>query len=213
VHIGKRLHLRFTRASGDPATDDAAAPRGPSKPLVDFVAYGEDEILSGRVRLNAERLTDLLNANDEILLTDVLCQRLDNEHSVEVREVLVPRDDLLLVHATGPRGNQQRRQRTRALPMAFQTGPYHVRGYLHTTPGTDPLLHLRRRRPMVPLTEAWIEYTVGSNQVGIRVSGVIVNRELIDWIVPATDEEIEFPEMPVTAAGPLVKDFTGQIFG
>ena len=97
--------------------------------------------------------------------------------------------------------------------MALQIGPYHLRGYLHTLPGSDPLLHLRRRRPMVPMTETWLEYRSGPNQHGRRVSGLIVNRELIDWIVPATDDEVEFPEMPVGAVGPLVKDFTGQLFG
>ena len=43
----------------------------------------------------------------------------------------VPRDELLLVHATGPRGDQARRPRTRQHPLAVQLGPYQVRGYLH----------------------------------------------------------------------------------
>lgn len=212
--IGRRLLLQFRREGPDEGpTDIEPVARTERGPEVEFVAYGEDVLLSGHIRLDSDRLTDMLNAHDEYLLTDVLCERLIDGGAVEVREVLVPRDELLLVHATGPRGDQRRRQRTRALPMAVQTGPYHLRGYLHTLPGSDPLLHLRRRKPMVPMTEAWLEYQSGPQRQRRRLSGLIVNRELIDWIVPATDDEIEMPDLPVAAAGPLAKDFTGQLFG
>ncbi len=211
--LGRRLHLQFGRSPGrdEPAADPE--PYEAPRPEVEFVAYGDDVLLSGRVRLETDRLTDMLNAHDEFLLTDVLCERLGDGGAIELREILVQRDELLLVHATGPRGHQQRRQRTRALPMALQVGPYHLRGYLHTFPGTDPIQHLRRRKTMVPLTEAWLEYQSGTRRQRRRLSGVIVNRELIDWILPATDEEVEMPDMPVAAAGPLLKDFTGQLLG
>ena len=211
--LGRRLHLQF---GGQPRGDEPAPdvePVAGAHPEVEFVAYGEDVLLSGRIRLNTDRLTDMLNAHDEFLLTDVLCERLVDGSAVELREILVQRDELLLVHATGPRGDQQRRQRTRPLPMALQSGPYALRGYLHTLPGTDPILHLRRRKTMVPLTEAWLEYESGTQRQRRRLSGVIVNRELIDWILPATDEEVEVPDMPVAKAGPLLKDFTGLLLG
>lgn len=212
--IGRRLLLQFRREDPDQGSAEVTPLVKPDRrPDVEFVAYGEDVLLSGHIRLDADRLTDMLNAHDEYLLTDVLCERLIDGGAVEVREVLVPRDELLLVHTTGPRGDQQRRQRTRALPMAVRTGPYHLRGYLHTLPGSDPILHLRRRKPMVPMTEAWLEYQSGQQRLRRRLSGLIVNRELIDWIVPATDDEVEMPDLPVAAAGPLVKDFTGSIFG
>lgn len=42
---------------------------------------------------------------------------------------------------------------------------------------------------------------------------VIVNRDHVDWIVEAVDEEVEMPEIPLSAdpKGRLVKDFTGQL--
>lgn len=211
--LGRRLHLQF---GGPPSPDEDASDLEPyeaRRPEVEFVAYGDDVVLSGRIRLDTDRLTDMLNVHDEYLLTDVLCERLADGGAVELREILVQRDELLLVHATGPRGARERRQRTRALPMALQSGPYHIRGYLHTLPGADPIQHLRRRKTMVPLTETWLEYQTGTQRQRRRLSGLIVNRELIDWILPATEEEVELPDMPVAAAGPLLKDFTGQLFG
>jgi hypothetical protein len=38
----------------------------------------------------------------------------------------------------------------------------------------------------------------------------VVNREQIDWIVPAVDDDVEMPDLPLSAdKGPLLKDFTG----
>ena len=211
--LGRRLHLQFGGSSRNDGPAADPEPYEPERPEVEFVAYGDEVLLSGRISLETDRLTDMLNAHDEYLLTDVLCERLADGNAVELREILVQRDELLLVHATGPRGDQQRRQRTRALPMAVQSGPYHLRGYLHTIPGTDPIQHLRRRKAMVPFTEAWLEYQSGKQRQRRHLSGVIVNRELINWILPATDEEVAMPDMPVAAAGPLLKDFTGQLLG
>jgi hypothetical protein len=42
---------------------------------------------------------------------------------------------------------------------------------------------------------------------------VLVNREQMDWIVPALDEEVEVPDLPLAyERGPLLKDFTGALF-
>lgn len=180
--------------------------------MVDFVAYAEDCILSGRISLAEERLTDLLNAHDEYVLSDVLVERFDDSPAVILAEVMVRRDEVLLVHATGPRGSAARRQRTRQHPLAMQLGPYHVRGYLHALPGSDPLAAIRRRKSMVPMTDAWIEVGGGSGRQRRRVGVVVVNREQMDWAVPALDDEVEMPDLPLQAEhGPLVKDFTGQI--
>jgi hypothetical protein len=66
---------------------------------------------------------------------------------------------------------------------------------------------------MVPLTEAWIEYVSGKTRQRRRVGTLIVNRQLVDWIVPAIDDEVEMPEIPLSAypQGPLLKDFTDQV--
>lgn len=216
--LGRRLRVVFQRSeepddpSGD--ADDQSKPARGLLPLVEFVAYAEDCILSGHVRLAADRLTDMLNQYDEIDLVDVMVERLDGLGVVEVKEVLVRREEILLVHATGPRGSQSRRKRTRQHPLAMKLGPYAVRGNLHALLGTDPLLAIRRRRPMVPLTDAWIEYHGSGEHQRRRVGVLVVNRDQIDVIEHALDEAIELPELPIQSdPGPLVKDFTGHIMG
>jgi hypothetical protein len=210
--FGRRLRVAFDRSSSEPL-EESGEPAAPLAPLVEFVAYAEDCVLSGRVRLAAERLTDMLNGHDEYELVDVMVERLDTEAAVEVTEIVVRRDVLLLVHATGPRGSQARRRRTRPHPLAMQLGPYHVRGYLHALPGTDPLHAIRRRTIMVPLTEASIEFTIGGVSERRDVGTVVINRELIDWVATALEQEVTMPDLPLeTKTGPLLKDFTGNIF-
>jgi hypothetical protein len=200
--ISRRLRVVFQR-SGDPE-DESALPgnAGPAPnllPLVDFVAYAVDCVLYGRVRLAAERLTDMLNTHDDFDLVDVMVERLDGQGAIEVKEVLVRRDELLLVHATGPRGNLGRRTRTREHPLAVRIGPYDVRGSLHASPGHDPLMTIIRRKPMVPMTDAWIEYLSGGERRRRRVGALIVNREQIDTVAHAMDEWSELPDRPYWA--------------
>ena len=57
---------------------------------VEFVAYGEDCILSGRTVLDADRLSDMLNANDEYALVGVTVERLHDGTPLQVDEVVVP---------------------------------------------------------------------------------------------------------------------------
>jgi hypothetical protein len=184
----------------------------PALPEVEFVAFGEDCVLAARVSLPGERLTDLLNDEERYALMDVRVESLADGHTVEIPEVEVHRDELLLVIATGPRGHVERRQRTRQHPVVMQLGPYLVQGQFHGLPGTDPLPSLRRRKAMVPLTDASIEYVAGGVVQRTHVDVVIVNRECLDWVVEAEEESVEFPELPTApATGRLAKDFTGEL--
>lgn len=217
AHLGRRVRLVFERSTPDPAPEEGVPTPSVPSHVLDFVAYGEDCLVAGRLRMAADRLTDMLNDHDEFQLSDVLVERLADGRSVEARDVVVMRDDLLLVNATGPRGNQDRRHRTRPHGVAIKLGPYHVRGYLHATHGTDPVAAIRRRRPMVPLTDAWLDYESGGAHQRHHVGTVVVNRDLMDWIVPAPVDEVELPEAPPdlpipTKSGPLLKDFTGAVF-
>ena len=213
TNLGRRLRLVLRRepeppVASSPLVDTPAAPR-----QVEFVAYAEDCLLSGYVRLAADRLTDLLNEHEVLELVDVYVQDLAAGTGMQVATIRVDRDELLMVHAVGPRGNRGRRTRMRQHPVGIQIGPYHVRGYIHALPGADPISSFRHRRPMVPITDAWIEYVAGTTRQRRRVGTLIVNRQLVDWIVEANDEEVEMPDIPLSAypQGPLLKDFTGRI--
>ncbi len=212
-----RLWQRLRRALGI-GVDAAASPAGellpppPPGPEIEFVGYAEDCRVFGHLVLDGDRLTDVLNEREEYELSDVLAVALADGRGIEVGSMTVRRDELLAVRASGPRGNAGRRSRMRPFPVTLQTGPYTVHGYVHALPGTDPLLHVRRRKPMVPLTEAWIEYAAGSESQRARLGALIVNRELLDWIALSDDEEVRLPDLPAEhKPGPLVKDFTGYI--
>jgi hypothetical protein len=179
--IGSRLRLVLRqpepsgRASGgsDVASD---------LPEIDFVAYSTSERLSGRVRLDSARLTDMLNSHDEYVLVDALAERLPEGGSMVVHEILVRRHELALVRAGGPRGSRALRVPTTTHRLVIRTGRYLVAGRLHSNPGEDPLAALRARDPMVPLTDAAIMFRFGPDIVEEPGGTIVVNRDLVEWV-------------------------------
>jgi hypothetical protein len=192
--IPRRLRFAFTRAHGSAdAPPGAAANDGPE---VDFVAYGEDCVLSGRTVLDGDRLTDMLNAHEEYALNGVTVERFDDGLPLAVDDVVVARDELFLVHASGPRGDIGRRKRTTPQHIAAKMGPYEVRGFFHGPPGTDPVEAIRRRKAMVPLTDARIEYDLHGEHRETHVDTVIMNREQVDWMEAIEPDRGDFPADP-----------------
>ncbi len=214
IHRGLWARLRdaLSRSRAEQAPQPPPHAGEPHRPELEFTGYAEDCRVFGFLRLEGDRLTDMLNVQEEIRLVDAVAIGLDDGHAIEVGEMTVSRDELLAVRGSGPRGNSGRRARVRPYPVTLQTGPYTIHGYVHTLPGADPLLHVRRRKAMVPVTEAWIEYPNAAERQRVRVGTLIVNRELVDWIALSDDEEVKLPNLPAELApGPLVKDFTGYI--
>ncbi len=210
TQIGRRLRLVLHHEADSPIP---AQPLSAPPPEIEFAAYTADCRLVGHIRMDAGRLTDLLNQHDEYELIDVQVEDLSGDRAVEAKQVVVTRDELLLVHAVGPRGDRGRRVRTRQHPLAMQVGPYQVRGYLHALPGVDPVTSIRSRKPMIPLTDAWVEFESAAGPRRQRFQTVLVNRDQIDWIVPLADGDLELREVPldIDPAGPLDKDFASAI--
>jgi len=189
--LPRRVRLGFSSGGDDEGAQAAA--RDP----IDFVAYGEDCILSGRAFLSADRLSDMLNDHDEYLVSGLSVERFDEDTPFELDdEIAIPRDEIYLVHAHGPRGDASRRHRTMPQRLAIKMGPYKVRGFFHALPGADPVLAFRRRKAMVPLTDGRIEYTFHGQRRETTVETVIVNREQIDWVEAVLPTQVEFPEGP-----------------
>ncbi len=226
--VRHRLHLRLnpTREGLDPDGADAGGDDGPGRgrgradrsrpdalaPEIELVAYSDDCRVYGYVRLNGDRLTDMLNDHDEYALVDVMAEQLPDGEVVETKEIVVTRDELLAVEASWPRGNVDRRRRTRQHAIALQVGPYVIEGYVHTLPGVDPLTGVHKRGPMVPLTDASIAFVSGGVRRLREAATVVVNRDRCAWIVRGTDRPILMPELPAEPeSGPLVKDFTGLL--
>lgn len=199
----------FLRAS--PAPGSEGAPSGPP-PLrvVGLTVYTGDSLAFGYLPLTAGRVTDLLNEHASFEFVDTYLESLEDRHGLSLRAVAIAREEILAVAVAGPRGDPTRRTRTRPIPVELRIGPYDVRGNIHVVPGTDPLISFRRRRPMVPLTEATIEWETPDGPRFARWGTVVVNRLLTDWIAPAT-RDVRPPDLqlaPEYDRTGLAKDFT-----
>ena len=181
-----RLHFILQRTPEEVFEPDFVS----DVPLVRFVAFGRHHRVFGWVRLKADRLTDLLNTHEELLLTDVEIESLEDRVTRSVDEVLIRCSELIAVHASKPRGDEARRRLTRTHPIAIQSGNYLIGGYLHAPPGSDPIASMGERPLMVPLTDAWIEYWSGGERTKQSSGTIIVNREQVDWMRVVTDEDL-----------------------
>jgi hypothetical protein len=201
--IGSRLRLVLRQPAG--SGGDAGREGEPDDlPEVDFVAYTSDERLSGRVGLDSSRLSDMLNVHDEYVLVDALAERLPSGGSMVVAEILVRRDELPLVYAAGPRGDRAQRVSTQTHRIVLRSGRYLVSGRLHSGHGEDPLASLRARSPMVPLTDAAIEFRRGTDIVREPIGTIVVNRELVDWVREG-EPKLDGSDVPWVPGRPAIR--------
>ena len=164
---------------------------------IDFLAFAGDCVITSQATMFGDRLTDFLNGQERFLLHSVTFESLEDGHLVAVDSVSVERYDLLAVVGTGPRGAIAQRVDLTTARMEVQVGPYLVLGNLHLAPGVDPEDRVRKREAMVPLTNATIAYSVSGLVMARDVGTIIINRALVDWIVPTADEAEVFPEVEV----------------
>jgi hypothetical protein len=170
-------------------------------PLVSFEAFLGAQRLFGWVRLEADRLTDLLNAHDLLRLVNVHVEEHHDGSIVAADETLIPRAELVAVVASGPRGDPVRRVATGTHAVAANAGAYRIVGRLHVPPGVDPTERWHEGGPMIPLTEATFEYRSGTELRRASRRTVIVNRGAVtsieatspDDAVWATEESMRAP--------------------
>src|SRR6185437_5924775 len=86
------------------------------------------------------------------------------------------------VRVGGPRGDRGLRIPTAKHRLVLRSGRYLIAGRLHSNHGEDPLAALRRREPMVPLTDASIMFRVGTDIVEEPAGTIVVNRDLVEWV-------------------------------
>jgi hypothetical protein len=151
-------------------------------PLVRFEAYADQSRIFGWVRLRADRLSDLLNAHTELELLNAELEDLADGRRSTADEIVVRRPQLIAVHASEPRGLPALRQPTTAVPLAVRSGPYLIGGRVHAVAGTEPMAGLWERPPMIPLTDAWIEFRSGHVRERQAVGTLVVNRDLAERI-------------------------------
>jgi len=167
--------------------------------VIELDAYAADCRLYGSVDLGEGRLTDLLNAEEELRIVDARLESLLDGHVTESPELTVAREELFAVVAAGPRGATARRLHTHTRRIVVELGPFQVSGAIHGTAASNPLAGVLRRAPWVPLTEAVISYSRGSAYIGDEIPTLLINRSLASSIRAAT--EANAPNLPWEGSG------------
>lgn len=180
--------LVLERQAESPHEPDSVA----DAPLVGFDAFLPDRRIFGWVRLEADRVTDILNEHAELMLVNAQVERLADGRGEWLEQVRLGRDDLLAVRAGGPRGDPALRQRSRLHPLVVQAGPFLVGGYLHARIGVDPFVEIDKRPQMIPLSTGWIEHWIDGRRQRQWAGTIVFNRALADAIELVGEEDLEF---------------------
>lgn len=161
-------------------------------PLVAFDAFLTDQRVYGWIRLDADRITDILNAQTRITLVNVQTEGLPDGRSGWHDEVVLDRDRVVAVRAGGPRGDPALRRHVRLHPLVVQSGPYLIGGFLHAPPGVAARDDIGARPPMVPLSLGWLEFWSGGDRRAQSAGTIIFNRQLADAMEVVTEDDLLF---------------------
>jgi hypothetical protein len=176
ISFVRRRTQRSDLMSRPDRTPDAELP---VHPVIKFEAFTANGRISGDFSLSADRLTDELNHQATIVLMDAIEERFDAHEPTRSSILMVARDDLLVVRATGPVGSPARRYRTTPYEVSVRVGPYHLEGLIHAGPGAHPILGIYHRRPMIPITEATLAYEGDGRSVMLPSGAFIIHRDRI----------------------------------
>jgi hypothetical protein len=180
---------------------------------IEFSAYADDYTVRGEIELEAERLTDWLEAAHDIDVTDLRLRALDDGREHDLPSAQIRREELCAIAATGPRGRPDRRLRTRAYPMRAVVGPYAIVGYFQAPPATDPWTMLQRRQ-IVALSPARITYEMAGQRVEESLPGILLLHAKVDSLRDASDADVGLSnaiEVPLAAADARAKDMTAEV--
>jgi hypothetical protein len=165
--------------------------------LLPFIGYALGRRFIGYVECEGERLTDLLNRSESIVVRETFVENFEDDTVTNLGDGEVDRSILYAVEASGGRGEAARRIHTISHRLQVQLGPYTALGLLHSLPGQMPLPHLHARGPMIPLSDATIGFTSRGGLQLRDVGTLIVNRDHLDWVRANEDEASAFPGVPV----------------
>jgi hypothetical protein len=161
--------------------------------LAPIELYTADSRVVGWIAANGRRVTDLLNAQDELRLWQPSPGPIeppagprdpapDPDDSGEWQSLMTER--VILAMPPEWRASRQLRLHRKLRRVALSAGPFSVTGNLHVVPGAEPGPDLLLRGPhFLPLTEAYILHN-GEPPFEHVVSVVIVNTAHVGQLVP-----------------------------
>lgn len=162
--------------------------------LAPIELYTADSRIVGWIAANGRRVTDLLNAQDELRLWQPSPGPLEApaatgrepgmslDESGEWQSLVT--DQVMLAMPPEWRASRQLRLHRKLRRVALTAGPFSVTGNLHIVPGAEPGPELLERGPhFLPLTEAYILHR-GEPAFEHVVSVVIVNTAHVTQLIP-----------------------------
>jgi hypothetical protein len=167
--------------------------------LAELTIYAADSVVSARLELDVDRVSDFLARSTPITLRHVRITSLEDGHQMVLDVLEIDRREILMAVADNARGMASRRVATVQRPATALVGPYRVLGRIHGPPSTDPI-EVARRRAWIPMTSAIVEYAGNGMEVRIRHGAVLVNAQRLGSLV--AQDDVLSPE-PVTPAGPV----------
>jgi hypothetical protein len=182
----------WRRGTTAPATAGSAAV-ALAPDLAPIELYTADSRIVGWIAANGRRVTDLLNAQDELRLWQPSPGPI--EAPLSTRDSAPEPDDsgewqsllteqVILAMPPEWRASRQLRLHRKLRRVALSAGPFNVTGNLHVVPGAEPGPELLLRGPrFLPLTEAYILHN-GEPPFEHVVSVVIVNTAHVAQLVP-----------------------------
>jgi hypothetical protein len=170
--------------------------------LVPFIGYAQGRRFIGYVECEGDRMTDVLNRSESVILRETYVESFEDETVVNLGDGEVERGILYAVETSGVRDEVTRRIYTIRHRLQVQLGPYTALGLLHSLPGQLPLPNLHSRGPMIPLSDATIGFACRGSLQLRDVGTLIVNRDMLDWVRASDDEALAFPGVPVLSDRP-----------
>ncbi len=107
--------------------------------LIPFIGYALGRRFIGYVECSGERLTDLLNRTESVVIREAFVESFEDDTVVNLGDGEVDRSILYAVETSGARGEETRRISTVRHRLQVQIGPYSALGLLHAAPGQMPL--------------------------------------------------------------------------
>ncbi|HLO35625.1 MAG TPA: hypothetical protein VK194_06065 [Candidatus Deferrimicrobium sp.] len=185
---------------------------------VDLIAFTADRRISGAIPLADDRLSDMLNSVQRVVIRGALIEDLASGGPAQAADLTLAVGSIVAVLVTGRRGVETRRRRTETHRARVGLIRFVVTGSLHVPAGagdvlasTDPAVVLAGRDLLVPMTEATITYDRAGAPATETFETILVNRTHASWIdlddAAGRDEEL-VEERPKVYHAAMAKDFT-----
>jgi hypothetical protein len=187
---------------------------------VELIAFTADLRIQGQIPLADDRLSDMLNSVQRVVVRGALVHDLVHRGPAQTVDLAIPIGSIVAVLASGRRGTESRRRRTAVHQARVGLTRFVVSGMLHVPVGqdglavsSDPAVVFAGRDLLVPLTDASITYDHADDPASETAETILVNRGHARWIdlddaASAGDDDVHVERERVYHAA-MAKDFTG----